>query len=139
MSDILEMLKRHEGLNLKPYADTMGKETIGYGHLIELGESFPATGITLEKAEEILDADLASAKVWVLNHIGCFHVLTPNRQNVILDMAFNLRGRLLGFTNFLAALNAGDYERAAVEMMDSVWAKQVGTRATELADMMRAG
>ena len=137
MSDILEMLKRHEGLNLKPYADTVGKTTIGYGHLIEPGEHF--TEITLEQAEELLEKDLQITVAWVGRNIGCFGGLSPDRQNVILDMAFNLRGRLLGFTNFLAALNAGDYERAAVEMINSVWAKQVGHRAVELSEMMKAG
>ena len=31
----------------------------------------------------------------------------------------------------------GDYETAAVEMLDSRWADQVGARATLLAEMMR--
>jgi hypothetical protein len=32
-----------------------------------------------------------------------------------------------------------DYDKAAVEFMDSRWAKQVGGRALELTDMVKAG
>ena len=35
------------------------------------------------------------------------------------------------------AILAGDYERAAAEMESSLWARQVGKRATDLAAMMR--
>jgi len=39
----------------------------------------------------------------------------------------------------VAALERGDYARAAAEMLDSAWSAQVGDRASELADMMRTG
>ena len=52
-------------------------------------------------------------------------------------MCFNLgRPRLSNFKKFLAALEEGDYEKAAVEMMDSRWASQVGDRAVRLRDRM---
>lgn len=133
MSDIKEMLTRHEGKRYKPYEDTVGKMTIG------IGRNLDDNGVSDAVIDLMFEEDLTATIAWVNRNLAFFPKLTTNRQNVLLDMAFNLRGRLLGFTNFLAALNAGDYERAAVEMMDSVWAKQVGARATELADMMRAG
>ena len=36
------------------------------------------------------------------------------------------------FKKFIAGVNAGDWKTAAVEMMDSRWAKQVGDRAVRL-------
>ena len=49
MSDRLvlvkEYIKAHEGLRLKVYKDSLGKKTIGYGHLIKIGENY--TTITL--------------------------------------------------------------------------------------------
>jgi lysozyme len=39
----------------------------------------------------------------------------------------------------LAALEQGDYETAAKEMLDSKWARQVGDRANRLAKMMEDG
>ena len=39
----------------------------------------------------------------------------------------------------IEALKVQDYERAAVEMLDSKWAGQVKGRATRLAQQMRTG
>lgn len=133
MSDIKEMLTRHEGKRYKPYEDTVGKMTIG------IGRNLDDVGLSDSEIDLLFANDLAVTKAWVSVNLHCFMGLSPNRQNVLLDMAFNLRGRLLGFTNFLAALNAGDYEKAATEMLDSVWSKQVKERAIELAEMMRQG
>ena len=55
-------------------------------------------------------------------------------------MGFNLGiTRLLKFKKFLAALEQHDWETAAVEMMDSRWATQVGPRATRLRDRVLLG
>jgi lysozyme len=55
-------------------------------------------------------------------------------------MCFNLGiARLRGFKKMLAAMQAGDVETAAKEMLDSTWAKQVGARAHRLAAQWRAG
>jgi len=62
------------------------------------------------------------------------------RQRVVIDMAFNIGvPRLTGFKKMWAAIHCGDYEEAALEMMDSKWARQVGRRAERLSDMMRKG
>ena len=51
------------------------------------------------------------------------------------NMGFNLGlTRLLQFKKFLAAMEKGDYETAAIEMMDSRWAVQVKGRSTRLRD-----
>jgi lysozyme len=39
----------------------------------------------------------------------------------------------------LAALEAGDYETAATEALDSRWAQQVGHRAHNIAERIRLG
>ena len=54
-------------------------------------------------------------------------------------MMFNMgRTRLSQFKKFIAGVNAGDWDKAAVEMMDSRWAKQVGARAERLRDRIKA-
>ena len=59
---------------------------------------------------------------------------------VLIDMVYNLgHGKFTKFVKMREALRHGDYELAAVEMLDSKWATQVKGRATELADMMRTG
>ena len=59
--------------------------------------------------------------------------LSDEKMRVLANMCFNLGiTRLLKFRKFLAALEAGDFETAGEEMMDSKWATQVGARATRL-------
>lgn len=137
MEDIKEMLKRHEGLRLKVYKDTLGKSTIGYGHLLEPEEDFQT--ITLTQADELLEKDLQSTITWIGKNILFFGSLTQGRRNVIIDMAFNLRNHLLSFRDFLNKLSMGDNEGAANAMMDSLWAKQVGERAIELHKIILEG
>ena len=45
--------------------------------------------------------------------------------------------RLSKFKKFIAGVNAGDWDTAAVEMMDSRWANQVGVRAERLRDRIK--
>jgi lysozyme len=55
-------------------------------------------------------------------------------------MCFNLGlGRLKGFKKFLAAMATSNWAVAAVEMLDSKWAQQVGLRSTRLRDMVLTG
>ena len=64
--------------------------------------------------------------------------LIEQRFYVLTDMMFNLGyARLSKFNKFLYALKTGSYTAAADEMLDSVWAKQVGNRATQLSALMR--
>ena len=56
-------------------------------------------------------------------------------KRVLANMCFNLGiTRLLKFKNFLAAMENNDWDKAAVEMLDSRWAIQVGPRAIRLKD-----
>ena len=45
----------------------------------------------------------------------------------------------MGFKKFLAAMEAGEWETAGVEMLDSKWAEQVGPRSTRLRDLLLEG
>ena len=55
-------------------------------------------------------------------------------------MMFNLgMPRLKKFVNMLKAIEAGAWRSAAVEMLDSKWAEQVGNRASRLSEMMETG
>ena len=130
----VELTKHFEGLRLKPYTCTAGKLTIGYGHNLE------DNGITLEIAEILLRTDLACARMEVCAKFPWLMKLNEPRQYVLVDMCFNMGiTRLLTFKKMLAALQEGQFERASHEMLDSKWAKQVGKRATRLAEIMRKG
>lgn len=130
---LLEQLQRHEGLRLKPYRDTVGKLTIGYGRNLD------DRGITEEEAGFMLDNDI-DLVVAELERMPLFLSLSPVRKVVLANMAFNMgMPTLLTFRRMLGALAEKDWDRAAKEMMDSKWARQVGSRADELSELMRLG
>jgi lysozyme len=127
-------LKRDEGVELKPYRDTVGKLTIG------VGRNLDDVGISDDEAEFLLHSDIARTARDLDAHLLWWRDLDEVRQRVILNMAFNMGTvGLLTFTHTLEAIRTGAYAQAADGMLGSLWARQVGPRATRLADMMRTG
>ena len=130
---ILDSLKLHEGLRLKVYQDTVGIPTIGYGRNLQ-------KGISQIEAEFMLDNDLEDAIDAAKGLFKNFDFISPARQEVLIEMAFNLgASRLAGFRNMIAAVEAGEWKKAADEMKNSRWAVQVKGRANELAQIMWQG
>lgn len=130
---IRERTKRFEGLALFPYKCTAGEWTIGYGHLIK-------GGITLAAAEIILDEDLAKAEREARGNFPWFEKLNGPRQAVVVDMIFNIGlTRFYGFKKMRAAIESGDFAKAAEEMLDSKYARQVVHRARLNAEIMKTG
>ncbi len=131
---LIRLLITHEGLRLKPYRDTRGKLTIG------VGRNLDDVGITEEEALYLLKNDIKRVLDFLKERLPYWNGLTETRKMALVDMCFNLGpGGFLSFKKMLAALERGDYEQAAREMLDSRWARQVGRRAEELAEMMRDG
>lgn len=127
-------LIRHEDIKLKPYRDSEGVLTIGVGRNLE------DRGISREEALYLLDNDIRDHTDELRARFPVVDALTPARRDVLVNMAFNLGvPRLATFKRMWAAIEAGDYHRASMEMLDSKWARQVGKRAIELADTMRRG
>lgn len=127
-----------EGLRLKPYKDTVGKMTIG------IGRNLDDVGISKAEAMMLLGADLDKVESDLDRALPWWRFMSEARQQSLANMCFNMglgdskRG-LLSFRNTLAAMQQGDYKRAAQGMRDSAWAKQVGQRAERLAKMMEEG
>lgn len=129
---VADLIKRHEGLRLKPYLCPAGKLTIGFGRNLE------DRGITEEEAEGMLLSDLAEIEHELTRTYPWYRHLSEPRQAVLISMAYNLgMTGLSKFTGMLSALQRFDFERAASEMLASRWSSQVGKRAVELATMMR--
>lgn len=127
-------LKRDEGERLKPYRDTVGKLTIG------VGRNLDDVGISESEADFLLMSDIGRTEGDLDHHLPWWRQQDEARQRVLLNMGFNMGvGALLNFRNMLSALTAGNYAKAADEMMNSKWARQVGERAERLAKLMREG
>ena len=153
--DLIDKLVVSEGLRLQVYKDTLGIDTIGIGRNLE------DRGITKEELDDldipsidhvyeygITEADavyLATNDIEIVEEElcrahSCVEELDAVRQLVVMDMAFNMGvPRLCKFKKMWAAIHDGDYNTAAVEMLDSRWATQVGTRAIKLSKAMEEG
>lgn len=126
-----QMIERHEGYRSTPYIDSLGVQTIGIGHNLH-------KPLTRAAIMQILRDDLAEAINDCVHAFPWYADLSEPRQRVIVNMCFNLGlPKLQKFTKFLKAMELGNYETAANEMLDSLWRKQVGHRAIELAEMIR--
>lgn len=134
MNSLEQQLIRHEGLKLKPYLCPAGKMTIGVGRNLE------DTGITEAEAMVMLRGDIARITQDLAKRLPWFLGLDAARQQVLINMAFNLGvNGLLQFSRTLRHVEVGAYRLAAQEMLASKWAAQVRGRATELAKQMELG
>lgn len=133
----IESIKKHEDYFPTLYFDSEGYATVGYGTCIEKGHG----GISRKEAEYLLKNKVRFIENELTNgrHGHVYYLLSEDRKAVLIDMGYNLGiNGLYDFKKMWAALEIGDYETAAKEMLDSKWAReQVGDRAIELANIMR--
>lgn len=134
---VFEQLKIDEGVVYEVYKDHLGYPTFGVGHLIlesdpeyDACEGTPVSGDRVREVfEKDLDIAIDECKVLYEN----WDKFPGEVQEILVNMMFNMgRPRLSGFKNFKAALDEGNWERAAVEGRDSRWYNQVGNRAERL-------
>lgn len=131
---LVKLLLDHEGERLKPYKCSEGYLTIG------VGRNLDTKGISVEESRFLLANDIKDAETDARVFYSDFGYLNLARQTVLIDMAFNLGlGGLLKFKNFQKALERKDFTEASRQMLDSLWARQVGRRAVRLAKMMETG
>lgn len=139
--NLRDRIKLGEGLRLHAYPDPLTHAdpwTIGYGHTGS--DVHQNTVWTQEQAEKALDADIEHAKEALIKSLPWVANLDSVRLGVLIEMTFNMGiSHLLGFTNTLAFIKSGDYGSAAVNILKSMWAKQVGSRAIRLAKILRTG
>jgi lysozyme len=133
-TNLVDQLKRDEGLRLFPYVDTVGKTTIGYGRNIT------DVGISSMEAESLLQNDIDHAKSSLEEALPWTAGLDDARLGAITNMSFNMGVKgLMGFRKFLAAMQTGDWVTASAEMLDSKWAQQVRDRAKRLSQQILTG
>ena len=133
-----ERIKKHEGFVPKIYKDSLGKKTIGYGHLITEEDIYEeGKEYSKEALETCFEKDFDNAVQSAENVIGDIDLL-PNAKEVIIEMCFQLGGNGVSkFKNMWAYLGDGDYVNAGNEMLDSRWYQQTPNRAKDLSDIMK--
>ncbi len=138
-----EQLKRDEGCVNAVYLDHLNLPTVGIGHLVtewdqEYGKPV-GTEVSEERVNELFDQDIETTINECKFLYNDFDDLPEKVQHIIANMMFNLgRPRLSKFKGMKAGVDAGDWKKAADEMIDSAWYRQVPNRAGRLVARMKA-
>lgn len=136
MSQLIDMIKRHEGVKSHVYKCTQGFETIGVGRNI----SESGLGLSPDEIDYLLTNDIQRVKEELEDTYYWFSGLNEARRDAMIDICFNLGlTRLRGFVKALEAMSREQFDLAADEFMDSKWAEQVGMRALRVTEMIRDG
>lgn len=116
----IALIKFSEGFSPVPYDDGVGKQTIGYGHLIRPWEKFDR--IDRQQAEELLAEDLEKTEFYVKKIVKV--PLDQNQFDALVSFVFNFGPEKVRKSHTIKRLNHGDY--SAVEKRLPLWNK--GTR-----------
>lgn len=130
-------LIRDEGLRLEAYKDSLGYWTIGVGHLLKSPP--PHEAWTREKCLEVLDQDIQEALART-QHIPCWASLdTDGRRRALLNMRFQLGGKLETFFKSLRYILNKQWREAGQELRQSAWYNQTTVRAERVIRMIENG
>lgn len=136
-TELARQLKGDENEIPYAYPDSEGYLTIGIGRLIDKRKG---GRLRPDEIAYLFNNDVDSAIEELTRALPWFQNLDDARRGALVNMAFNLGvPGLLKFPKTLALIQQGKYAEAADEMLDSLWAKQVGDRAKRLSKQMRSG
>lgn len=129
---LIESVKESEGFRDKVYKCTEGYDTIGYGFAIK----------DLVLDEDICDIILERKLINLIDKADkkfpFLRGLPLDKSEVIYEMCYQMGvSGVSKFKNMLKALENEDYDKASVEMLDSLWAKQTPNRALKLSNIMK--
>ena len=140
MDRLKDSVKQHEGYRNKVYLDTLGKRTVGVGHLCvedfweddkEYEEKFLMTIL-----EHDLQTAIKGAKELMEDH-SCADI-DEQAEEILIEMVFQLgKNGVSKFKNMWKALAEKNYIGASYEMLDSRWSKQTPNRAKAMAKIMK--
>ena len=140
MDRLKDSVKQHEGYRNKVYLDTLGKRTVGVGHLCV--EDFWEDDKEYEEKflMEILQKDLQQAirgARSLMEEHGCADI-DEKAEEILIEMVFQLgMTGVSKFKNMWKALAEKNYIGASYEMLDSRWSKQTPNRAKAMAKTMK--
>ena len=130
-------IKKNEGFRNKPYLDSLGHPTIGYGHLITNREKKTFKGkFSKEFLLKLFDKDFKKALTdYKKNFNHKKH--SKNTKEVLVEMIFQLgikkQQKFLKLNNHI---KKNDMFLAALEMKNSLWYKQTPKRVEGLVKLL---
>lgn len=118
-----KFLKTQEGEVLHGYLDSVGKLTVGVGHLVLPGEPYRLNKpITADESTRLLRQDVRRFENCVNNAVTV--PLTQNQFDALVSLAFNIGESGFRKSSVLRKLNQKDYHGAAAAFL--LWNKAGG-------------
>jgi lysozyme len=140
--EIMEMIKKHEGVKTKPYKDSLGLWTVGVGHLIGDGKTLPPEWnreLSMAEVDKLFYEDYMSHKKAAMKIPG-FDKVNAKAQGALIDLTFNMGNTWFKkWPNFVKNLSEGNTVGAAASLEDSNWYKQVKGRAVTIVSLIKQG
>lgn len=144
--NILELLEYEEGYRKDAYYCSEGYPTIGIGLKIgpknaslenyQLSMSKPIAYAYLNEKVEIIKGQLSTSRATMVAYDNCNQARKVILESMCYQLGFN---GVCKFKKMLAALERSDFKEAAVEALDSRWAKQTKSRAYRHAQVIETG
>lgn len=138
-SKVVRDIKRHEGFRHKPYKDSLGIWTIGWGsNMFDLSveewvrvckmKGEPTGGLSKAQCKVFLTHDIARELDFLKRYVW-FGGLSDNRQRALLEMVYQLgQGSFRGFRRMLRNLRDRNFHLVPSSMENSLWARQTPVR-----------
>ena len=148
IEEIKNEIQEHEGVRDTIYSDSLGFDTIGWGHLIKDNDNFEkGKAYSKEELQEVFDEDFQlawdNANSLIKERLTNtdFQLLDIDRKmkiiSILCNMCFQLGKAGVGkFRKMFENIAKLNFKGASVEMLDSRWAKQTPSRAKYLSDKM---
>lgn len=114
----IALIKSFEGFSPLEYTCIAGKRTIGYGHVLDVEESYIA-GVSEAKAEELLSKDLKHAENIVRSKVVV--PLKAHQFDALVSFVFNVGAGNFSRSMLLRLLNEGKYEEIPSQLMRWVY------------------
>ena len=138
---LIDSIKLEEGFRALPYLDTEGVWTIGYGFTsingVKVSHFTPK--LTEQQINDCLHEHVFESINIAMNFVNNFCDLTHARQEVLVNMSYQLGNRLLNFTDTRKYIESKDWENASIEMLDSLWYNQTPERAKRMSKLFKKG
>lgn len=125
-------VKKHEGLRLDAYNDSLGILTVGYGHKVLPGDNLKlGSKITQKQADDFLAKDLQSAFKAAISQArelnkdnDAFLIAALTEVNYQLGIYWRSK-----FATTWLFIKKGDINKAITNIKNSAWKKQTPNRA----------
>jgi lysozyme len=135
--DGLDFIRAFERLSLTAYLDSADCLTIGWGHLIRSGESFPREGITLDRANGLFHRDVQIAVEGLRRCLPPGTALQQHEADALVSFIFNLGEEAFRTSTLRQRLIMGDQRAAAHEFRRWKYETRKGQKVPNLGLLRR--